>query len=400
MAANQEQIQASGRFSREAAAGYDRRIIEGSRIILVGCGALGQFVALLLALIGYPDVVYVDMDTFEESNITRSPFYRKNAGKARATAAGAMAMCTATGPIHYRHTNAMVQWLGDALFRADKPIVVLSAVDTMQARWWLAERTLLNSVPLIEGGFRGERWNLSVTLNTDPDGPCWLCDQQHMSAGRTFSCTTYARAVSEAGFVPATASTAALLAARMVEAATVLLHGESELAQCTLFGNSRTAAMQVMRRVRNPDCRLDHRLTSHDAIALKGDPISTVRDLLNKAGTIVPDPIVHLPASFVRTAPCLNCHGVVSVNKPEWALSGAPRCTPCGGEYALAADDVPEQHGSLSSATSEALFELPLATLGIGPELHLRVSGCDRQAVIRVGGTSEPLLKTADAAHS
>ena len=76
--------QHSMRFSREAAAGYDREVIKNVDIVLVGAGALGQFCAMCLALIGFPHVLIVDMDSFEESNITRSPFFKKGEMKARA----------------------------------------------------------------------------------------------------------------------------------------------------------------------------------------------------------------------------------------------------------------------------------------------------------------------------
>ena len=41
---------------------------------------------LCLALIGYPRVTCVDMDWFEDSNATRSPFYCEGWPKARAVA--------------------------------------------------------------------------------------------------------------------------------------------------------------------------------------------------------------------------------------------------------------------------------------------------------------------------
>lgn len=383
------------RFSREAAAGYDRLVIENTRVVLAGCGALGQFVAMALALIGYPDAIFIDMDTFEESNMTRSPFYRDGAHKAKATAVGARAMCTAMGPITYRYTCDMVQRLGDALFRSGKKTIVIAAVDSVEARWWLAERCRMNGVPLIEAGFRGERWNLTVVPNGHTEEACWACDQQRATTHRLFSCTTYARGVMATGLIPATAPVAMSLAAWQVEAAAALLHGDARLAGCSLFGDLRTGQVQLMRRVCNPDCCLDHSIGYSKATRLACGPDNTVRDLLGEVAGHVPEPVIHLPASFIRTAPCVKCHGCTLVGQPEWQIHEAPCCTECGGSYVPAKELVPEQHGSLSGPTSESLFTTRLADLGVGPGLHLRVSGAEQSQIVRVSGGLGPFLTEA-----
>ena len=63
----------TGLYSREIAAGYEPRVIASATVILAGAGALAQFIALCLALIGFPNVIIVDMGHFDDvSNITRS----------------------------------------------------------------------------------------------------------------------------------------------------------------------------------------------------------------------------------------------------------------------------------------------------------------------------------------
>ena len=351
-----------GWFSREEAAGYDRNVIDRANVILVGCGALGQFLALALALIGYPHVLFIDMDRFEESNISRSPFYRRGCNKAEAAALAAQRLCTATGPIRYRYANCMVQWLGDAVFRPGERTIVLLAVDGLPARWWVAERCRAMGVPLVEGGFHADRWNLSIFPNNAGD-PCWACSQGEIETGRVFSCDTYARQAIEAGFIPATAPGAMSLAAWQLAAATALAHGDSTLANTTVFGDLRTGRTQLMRSVANPDCSLGHAIACQDALQLDCRPEDSVGTLLAEAETLMPEPVVQLPASFIRTAPCGRCRRPVLVERPEWAVEGVPICASCGGSFIPGEGLLLEQHGSLSSQTCETILETPLRTL-------------------------------------
>lgn len=380
-------MEATERFSREAAAGYDREIIEEANVVLVGTGALGQFVALCLALIGYLRITFIDMDVFEESNATRSPFYCQGASKAKATAEGAARLCTATNEKHYRYGSTHVQRFGDAIFRG--ATAVLCAVDSQSGRGWLAQRCRLHGVPLIEGGFRAERWNVSTLLNGSDEEPCWACGQQLTASGRIFACDAYARNVELQGFIPATAPGAMGLAATMVGQLTQLLHGNHELANTTLAADLRLGIMRLSRRVSDPNCVLDHRV-AREVTDIPVTPDDTVAALLAEVEKHVSEPMVVLPAPFIRNAACRGCHALASVQQPEWALDGPPLCTECGGTDERS-EGVPEQHGYLARQTSTSIADLTLGQIGLGPRLLLRVEDESGVAMIRIGGECSPL---------
>lgn len=381
----------AGRFAREIAAGYDPGVIAAASIVLVGTGALGQFLALCLALIGFPDVTFIDVGFFDDvSNITRSPFYREGMPKARAVAAGARAMCTCVGRVSYRFARAVIQELGDALLVGDN-VLVFSAVDNAMARSWLAQRTRACGVPLIEGGFRGERWNLSVFPNSSSDEPCWHCGRPETTDSKVFSCETYARVSEERGFIPATAPGAMGLAAAMVEAGMALLHGDLALANTSVFTNMRSGISQIMKRALDPDCPLDHRIIRDSAVPLTCSHSNSVGAVLDGLAAMAADPIVRLPATFVCVAPCRKCHHPVLANRPEWSLPEAVHCTQCGGMLERT-DRVPEQHGFLSRRTLDSIRKLPLWQVGIGPGMHLIVDGSDSEIPVVLAGNAGELL--------
>jgi len=271
-------------------------------------------------------------------------------------------------------------------------MVVLLAVDTDAARMWVTQRTRTMGVSMIEGGFRGEKWNLSVFPNQAEDEPCWACDQGHLVSERLFSCDRYAHQAEMSGFIPATAPGAMALAAWQTAAATAVLHGDLTLANSTVFTNMRAATTTMMRRSQNPDCRIDHRVVGQEATLLQAGPGDNVAALLEEVERSVPNPMVELPASYIRVAPCGTCHKPVLVEQPEWAISTVPLCVQCDGRFAVRPDLMPEQHGSLSFATSESILNTPLQALGLGSGLRLTVHGREDRQTVALNGDVESLV--------
>ena len=62
-----------GRFARlEAIEWWDQSLLRNARILVVGAGALGNEIIKNLALLGVGNVIIVDMDRIELSNLSRS----------------------------------------------------------------------------------------------------------------------------------------------------------------------------------------------------------------------------------------------------------------------------------------------------------------------------------------
>jgi len=69
--------------SRSRLAGYDPQRLLSARLLIVGAGAIGQNLALDLALSGVGEIWIVDFDEFEPHNATRSPLFPTPAESAR-----------------------------------------------------------------------------------------------------------------------------------------------------------------------------------------------------------------------------------------------------------------------------------------------------------------------------
>lgn len=358
-------------FSRERAAGYDPTLLSTAKVLLVGAGALGQNLALDLALSGVGTLAVVDFDHFEEHNITRSPLFptpleqaRLGLGKAVTVAHALRRLATAPNA-HVLYSTHPVQTLGLGVFAQFD--VVVSAVDSDLARAHLSEACLLARVPLVMGGFDGSALNYTLHTNASTTGPCWRCSNPAVTDAHALSCTAVARLHEAQGITPALQTGAAALGAFIAEAVIELLHGRSQLADHRVALDVRSGRSQLTRLAHNPECPLSHEADLRDVRPVQLPTGATVRDLLRcltDAG--VRRPVVTLPSAFVESAPCGRCGRSVEVGRTLAELVGAPTCTgPCESNHATLGK--PALTRATLSSDDEGLLEIACPVLGVRP---------------------------------
>lgn len=321
-------LDGNGLHSREALAGYDRRALEEGVVVLVGCGAAGCNLAQTLALAGVGELRLIDPDVVEASNVTRSPLFRRErlvAGrerqKVREVTLGVLAISTAAAP-RVRLAARPVEALGYGAFRGAS--VVISGLDSLEGRAYLADLTRELRVPLVELGFMGHEGHIAVFPNASDEEPCWRCLHPRVAPGH-FSCREYARAVTARGLTPATQPLAATFAALAAEAAIGALHGRFDLGGRHFGLDIRSGRARTVEITPDPCCPGAHRALRPDAVLPVGakEPLAALFEALR---ALTPEPVIRLPAEYVVSAPCAACGSEVSVQRPAWAVKEAPRC--------------------------------------------------------------------------
>ncbi len=115
-------------------------------ILIVGAGALGNFVGLGLALSGFADLTFMDPDVVDPTNLNRQIFFYEAVGQSKAE--------TLADRLN-RYYGTMAQGRVE-LFREDTPIepyrVVIDCVDNFETRIVLSEKAKADGKILISGG--------------------------------------------------------------------------------------------------------------------------------------------------------------------------------------------------------------------------------------------------------
>jgi adenylyltransferase/sulfurtransferase len=219
------------RFSRFRLIGWwDQEKLRSARVLVIGAGALGNEILKNLALLGFVNIVVVDLDSIEASNLSRSILYRAgDVGRRKAdVAADAVRNIFPEAQVHPITAN-VVHGLGLGLFGwAD---VVLAGLDNREARLWINRSCWKMNKPWIDGAIEGINGVARLFLPGKP--PCYECtlgETDWAILNRRMSCNLLALESDTEGKVATTPTISSIIAGLQVQEAVKLLHGLPVLA--------------------------------------------------------------------------------------------------------------------------------------------------------------------------
>ncbi len=201
--------------------------VESARVMVVGCGALGNEVLKNLVLFGVEHIVAVDFDTVEASNLTRSVFFSHEDAQARIFKVDAVAE-------RLRYINPRLSILtvkGDIVHQVGlglirKMDVVIGCVDNRYARYCLNRLCMRAGIPWVDGGIDSLEGTVRVFA---PGKNCYACNlgpEGLKELSRRMPCSTIIHKNEEAGRVPTTPVIASIIGAVEVQEAMKLIHRE------------------------------------------------------------------------------------------------------------------------------------------------------------------------------
>ncbi|HEY6306579.1 MAG TPA: ThiF family adenylyltransferase [Candidatus Angelobacter sp.] len=219
------------RFSRFRLIGWwDQEKIRAARVLVIGAGALGNEILKNLALLGFMNIVVVDLDSIEASNLSRSILFRSaDVGRTKAEAA-AEAVRNIFFPATVRPIKTdVMHGLGLGLFGwAD---LVLAGLDNREARLWLNRACWKMNRPWIDGAIEGINGVARVFIPGAP--PCYECtlgETDWAILNKRMSCNLLALEDSSEGKIATTPTISSIIAGVQVQEAVKLLHGLPVLA--------------------------------------------------------------------------------------------------------------------------------------------------------------------------
>ena len=184
---------------------FEQQQVAAARVMVVGCGALGNEVLKNLVLLGVEHIVAVDFDIVEVGNLSRSVLFSKQDADARRLKVEVIAerlkamnpaveVKTICGDIAYD--------VGLGLLR--QMDVVIGCVDSRWARYCINRLCMRAGVPWVDGGIEELEGTARVFM---PGKNCYACNlgpEGLKDMARRMPCSGNIRRQEQAGHAPTT----------------------------------------------------------------------------------------------------------------------------------------------------------------------------------------------------
>ncbi len=207
---------------------FKQKKVSSAHVMVVGCGALGNEVIKNLALFGVGNLVLVDCDEVEYSNLTRSIlFTQEDALKHRYKVDAAAESVKKINPNINVTTivGDIATSVGLGLIR--KMNVVVGCLDNRWARYTLNRLCMRAGVPWVDGGINALEGVAKVFI---PGKNCYACTLEPSALEdlkHSTSCAVAIRRNIESGRVPTTPVVASIIGAVQAQEAMKLIHKEA-----------------------------------------------------------------------------------------------------------------------------------------------------------------------------
>lgn len=352
---------ADGRFTRfELIGWWDQQRLADAKILLIGVGALGNEILKDLALLGVGSVVVCDLDTIENSNLSRSVLFRaEDCGRPKAEVAARRA--TAIYPdmrVQPFHGNVVYD-LGLGVYRwAD---LILGGLDNREARVAINRAAARAGKVWIDGAI--ERLDGVARVFDPASGPCYECtmsdtDWKMLESRR--SCALLSRSEMEQGKVPTTPTTASVVAGIQCQEAVKLLHGLEVLSGRGFVFEGTSHQSHVVTYTRKEDCPTHEADAPVEILSWRvGD--TRVGDFLDRVrADLGGEAVIETNSDLLASLHCPKC----DEDEPMWTSLGKVseqqgRCPTCGEHRA------PKMFHTIDGR--EPLLDRTLGQIGVPP---------------------------------
>ena len=261
---------------------WDQSRIANCRLLVVGAGALGNEILKNAALLGFRNVVVIDLDRIEESNLSRTVLYRQaDIGELKAEVA-ARAYLSLAPDTQVRGLGINVlNDCGLGLFEWSD--VIIAGLDNREARLWINRSAWKVNRPWIDGAIEGINGVVRVFLpGTAPCYECTLGEVDWALLEKRLSCNLLALDPAPEGKVPTTPTISSIIAGLQVQEAVKLIHGLPTLASKGYVFEGMNHSSYLVEYTENPDCMSHYTVPEIVHLAEPSDEL-TLDALLKRA---------------------------------------------------------------------------------------------------------------------
>ncbi len=273
------------RYSRQMLIpGWDQDKLNKGTIVLVGVGAIGSYVATILASSGIGKLIIIDFDTIEVSNLNRQLLFRdKDLGKSKAEiAAERLRDLNPKCDIDFIHKK-MEEVSISVYEEAD---VIIACLDTFIGRRWINSMAVRVDAPLVMGGMFAFLGNVQVIIPHRT--ACFECQPLVPEEELAQACTPFGEErKKERGEeeekeppIPAVATLSSIIAGFMSQEALKLIIGIGNSLQNYMFYDGLNNATTIIELVQSEECPTCGNLYQLEQIEFVVSSEETVKDLI------------------------------------------------------------------------------------------------------------------------
>ena len=207
--------------------------VSAARVMVVGCGALGNEVLKNLVLMGVTHIVVVDFDIVEMGNLTRSVLFSKSDAEKKRLKVEVVAE-----KVHDMNPDIDIQTIcGDIAYDVGLGLirqmdVVVGCVDSRWARFCINRLCMRAGIPWVDGGIDGLEGTVRVFA---PGKNCYACNlgpEGLKDLARRMPCSGIIRRQEQAGSAPTTSIIASIIGAIEVQEALKLIQQDFGTSLC------------------------------------------------------------------------------------------------------------------------------------------------------------------------
>lgn len=217
-------IDVDNKYSRfELISWWDQSILKNAKILVVGCGALGNEIVKNLAMLGIGNIFVVDMDKVEKSNLTRSVLFREgDEGKYKAEVIAKRAK-EINKDVNVKYYAGNIFNLGLGVFK--EMDLVICGLDNREARLFVNQSCRKINKVWIDGAI--EVLSGVARVFYPENSPCYECTMSEIDfklLNKRKSCLLLGIEDIEQGKIPTTPTVSSIIAAIEVQEAVKVLH--------------------------------------------------------------------------------------------------------------------------------------------------------------------------------
>ena len=233
---------------------WDQKKLHDSCVLIAGIGALGSVVALNLAMMGVGELIIVDFDTVELSNLSKQLLYREeDLGKPKVEVARKK-LQEVNSEIKIVALNKDIRKVDRSYF--ERCNVVVDGLDNFEVRRWLNSMCVTLSKPLVHGGFYGWYGNVQVVIPLKT--ACLECQPLIPPEKLQKMCTPPGRVRRkvkvEEEKIPTVASIATVIGGIQTQEVLKILLGIPNILENYVFYDGVSQSLTKIKLERNPEC--------------------------------------------------------------------------------------------------------------------------------------------------